>query len=84
MYIKNTKELREWIKIGISFVVLIVMIIGLYQIKDININLENMTSKEISTDRIIIRYANSTEAAIIYAENGTLKIVGETSGFIIG
>lgn len=75
-------SIQEWIKIVISFAVLVVMIIGLWlglsQIQQININLDELKSSKISTQKIAI-IENGSEVFKIYY-NGSCAILQNPNG----
>jgi len=72
------KKIREWVNTITAILVLIVMIIGLFQIISLNINLEKINSKEVTTNKInILNPDGSLSSVIEMEEDGTLKIKGK-------
>ena len=74
----KNKELREWINTFIEILILIVMIFGLVQINNLNINLEKVTA--ISGE---FRNINATNASLNYIEMGDAKLYWNGSCYII-
>jgi len=69
---------NDWIKIFgllVSIGVLIVMVIGLFQINQLNINLREITANNISVGRINLLYPNGTLSGTYIYNNGTNLIL---------
>lgn len=69
------KKWFEWLNTLIALGMLIVMIISLFQLKEINVNLKDISSEKLSTKEINILIPNGTYTGSHMYFNGTCLIV---------
>jgi hypothetical protein len=67
-------EVREWINTIVSILVLVIMILGLLAVNQLNINLKEIKTDVISTDKLQLLDENGTVAGFMYY-NGTHIII---------
>ncbi len=75
---ENKNEIREWINTIISILILVMMIIGLMAVNQLNINLREVRSDVISTNKLQILNENGTITGYMY-HNGTDLIIQSLS-----
>lgn len=73
------KETREWINTLIAAGVLIVMIVGLFQLFSISIDLKEIGSEKIKTSQIEIVNESGDAVACIY-HNGSYFLISSSEG----
>ncbi len=75
----DTEELRGWITIVIAIIGLIILAFGTYfgitELQNVNINLKDLTSEEISTKNLQILNPNGSLGGCMHS-NGSHMIIG--------
>ena len=82
--IKDSKTLREWIMIGLTFGILLAAIWGAKQIQTANINLERISAKSASFEDITVSRMNLTgDESIIHYSNKCYQTANSTGMYLI-
>jgi hypothetical protein len=70
---KKNRKIREWIDTSVQILILIVMVVGVCQIIKVNVNLEEINAKKVTSSYFEIKGPNGSSC--IY-DNGTHSIWG--------